>query len=207
MVLASQIWHRLRANLHGLCGRAWLRLRRPQRARLHFEQVLRLLGDDFAAHLYLGKIAFAGGDYAGWRRELRSAYRADPSRFTRLAAKGFRGAGLELGDEAGPQLAGTGVDPDLHPTPGQRQSSEPMRRRAIGGKKSDVESGNLPKRQTPDERIAEVLRAMLEAAGAGDLEDDFTTDQERDRFKTLGPIEPGEIRACDLDDLARRFGA
>jgi hypothetical protein len=207
MALAFQLWHRLRANLHGLCGRAWFRLRRPQRARQHFETVLRLLGDDFAAHLYLGRIAYAGGDYAGWRRELRSAYRADPSRFTRLAANGFRGAGLDLGEEAGPQLAGTGVDPDLDPSAARRQPAEATRRRTAPGKKSDTESGIMPDRQTPDERVADVLRAMLEAAGASDLEDDCTTEQERDRFKSLGPIQPGDIRSCDLDDLTRRFGA
>lgn len=111
MGIVDRIWHRLQATLHGACGRLWFRMHRPVRARRHFERVLLLRGEDFATYVYLGRIAFACGDYAGWRRELRHAHHTNPERFARLdfGAMNLGASGLR------PRLAGTGVDARLLP--------------------------------------------------------------------------------------------
>src|SRR5687768_9463026 len=72
------------ATWHRSCGRLWFRLNAHDRARRHFERVLQLLGDDFVAYVYLGRIAYGLGDYAGWRREFEHARRTEPERFARL---------------------------------------------------------------------------------------------------------------------------
>lgn len=79
----------------------WFRGGSRLRARPHYERVLQLKGDDFDAYVHLGRIAFAVGDYAGWRREFEHARRTDPLRFARLRHP------FELFE---PRLAGTNFE-------------------------------------------------------------------------------------------------
>src|SRR5262249_50703428 len=43
-----------------------------------------LKGDDFVAYVFLGRLAYSIGDYAGWRREFEHARRTAPERYARL---------------------------------------------------------------------------------------------------------------------------
>lgn len=243
MGIVDRIWHRLQATLHGACGRIWFRLRRPQRARRHFERVLLLRGEDFATYVYLGRIAFACGDYAGWRRELRHAHHTNPERFAHLdfGAMNLGGGGLR------PRLAGTGVDARLLPfdgddtaaratwatllAPADPTTGEPVvdvRGDARGGKdkakgpqslgpraKDGVTGFSDPELDAllPDALLPESLLADFEAAceRAREAEaafrgDDFSSAEERHRFRDLGPIRHSDVRACDVDALLRKLG-
>jgi hypothetical protein len=72
------------AQAHRLAGRFWFRVGRVERSRDHFERVLELKGDDFVAYVFLGRLAYSIGDYAGWRREFEHARRTAPERYARL---------------------------------------------------------------------------------------------------------------------------
>ncbi|MCA8942215.1 MAG: hypothetical protein KDB80_06600 [Planctomycetes bacterium] len=72
------------AACHRVAGIGWFHGGRYERARRHFQRVLELRGDDFSAYVYLGRLAYSLGDYAGWRRECEHARRTSPERFARL---------------------------------------------------------------------------------------------------------------------------
>lgn len=74
----------LAAGFHRVIGVGWYHLGRYERARRRFQRVLELKGDDFPAYVYLGRLAYSLGDYAGWRRECEHARRTSPERFARL---------------------------------------------------------------------------------------------------------------------------
>ncbi len=234
MGIVDRIWHRLQATLHGVCGRAWFRLRQPQRARRHFERVLLLRGEDFATYVYLGRIAFACGDYPGWRRELRHAHQTNPERFARLdfGAMNLGGGGLS------PRLAGTGVDARLLPFDSDDTAARatwatllaPVDQGADEGFGGDSRSSDAPARGSrtkepstgfsdpeldallPDALLPESLLADFEAAceRAREAEaafrgDDFSSVDERRRFRGLAPIRRSEVNACNVDDLLRKL--
>lgn len=102
MIPAEQLLRSAVARLAAMCGWVAFRLGLRERARRQYERVLRLKGDDFAAYIHLGRIAYDNGDYAGWRREFAHARRADPGRFARLRQP------FELFE---PRLAGTTHEP------------------------------------------------------------------------------------------------
>jgi hypothetical protein len=114
MPWVGRILQLLRARFHSLCGWMWFRGGSRLRARPHYERVLQLKGDDFDAYVHLGRIAFAVGDYAGWRREFEHARRTDPLRFARLRHPFElfepRLAGTNFDDQAS-SGSGLGVDP------------------------------------------------------------------------------------------------
>ncbi|MCA8964247.1 MAG: hypothetical protein KDC48_05160 [Planctomycetes bacterium] len=237
MGIVDRIWHRLQATLHGVCGRTWFRLRQPQRARRHFERVLLLRGEDFATYVYLGRIAFACGDYAGWRRELRHAHQTNPERFARLdfGAMNLGGGGLR------PRLAGTGVDARLLPFDGDDTAARASWAALLAPTDhgaddfgSDARSGDKPRADAPrsartkeqltgfsdpeldallpDALLPESLLADFEAAceRAREAEaafrgDDFSSVDERRRFRGMEPIRRSEVRACDVDELLRKL--
>lgn len=197
-------WHRVRAGLHRLCGRAWFGMRRLDRSRRHFERVLALLGGDFAAHVYLARIAFLAGDYPGWRRELRQAYLLDPTRFAAMADA------MTRREDLGPQLAGTGVDSQLPGTgpsvPWPRPNTTSPDMKAASRQLREIHDElQVLKRDLDNPRTEEVVKDLLSIMGAKNG-DDCADGKERDRFAELGPITTQELRACDLDALARRFG-
>lgn len=74
----------LAAGCHRIAGMGWYHCGRYERSQRHFQRVLELRGDDFAAYVYLGRLAYSLGDYAGWRRECEHARRTSPERFARL---------------------------------------------------------------------------------------------------------------------------
>jgi hypothetical protein len=75
---------RARGWLHLLLGRAYLVLQRKDRARKQFQEVLSCSGDDFQAHVQLGRIALLEGNLAAAVRDLGAARRCDPTRFAKL---------------------------------------------------------------------------------------------------------------------------
>ncbi|MBL8753164.1 MAG: hypothetical protein JNK15_07670 [Planctomycetes bacterium] len=204
MVLAGWLLSQLVARLHGLLGWVAYRLGCRARARRHWERVLALRGADFRAYVHLGRIAFDIGDYAGWRRELEHARRLDPERFSRLRHP------LELFE---PRLAGTQFDRETQGQidfdgTGTRATWRSLRPTAGG------------KGQTqPNDSLDAGLDALLpgldtgkdaaeDRRGFGDgFEscDDCATASERQRFRTLGPIQSAEIAHCDLDELLRKL--
>lgn len=224
MGLAGQLLNGVRARLHSACGWLAYRLRCPTRARRHYERVLVLRGSDFDAYVHLGRIAFAAGDYAGWRREFEHARRTDPERFARLRHP------FELFE---PRLAGTDFDET-----GDRATWRSLlpfggggpRRPATARGESPFDGavdGMLP--GTPGWAPGWDLRAdaLLDAAtppsgnpasgdpASGDpafgarereaLHDDCASAAERARLAALGPIRAADVAACDLDELARRL--
>lgn len=189
----------LKAATHSVCGwllfRAGLRLR----ARAHFERVLELRGDDFGAYVHLGRIAFATGDYSGWRRDFEHARRADPARFARLRQR------LEPWQ---PRLAGTHcADPrsqDGLLFEGSARTGEPASWSALFG--TGPQRTNTPRLDRDEAPATGPGSGPQPAEGRpSDHADDCCTSAERRRFHELGPIRPGDIGACDLDDLARRL--
>jgi len=173
-------WSRLRSALHGLLGRICFRLGSADRARRHFERVLELKGDDFTAYLYLSRLAYSVGDYAGWRRELAHARRTSPERF---AQQKFP---FELFE---PLAAGTILEET-----GERATWRAMRVSSVG------RPG-----EGPGER--DVLNERgLSACPDGSLRrygDDFCSEREREKFSTLPPIGPADIAGTDIERLLR----
>ena len=74
----------LRAGFHRLFGVVCYHIGAHERARGRFQRVLELRGDDFTSYVYLGRLAYSFGDYAGWRRECEHARRTSPERFAKL---------------------------------------------------------------------------------------------------------------------------
>lgn len=173
---AGAAWHRL-------AGAAWFRLGRTERARGHFERVLELRGDDFAAYVYLGRIAYSVGDYAGWRREYEHARRTSPERYARLKHP------FELFE---PRAAGA-----LREEAGERATWRTVKVPPDG---DPMASGNGLE--------ARILRGDVASLfGRGRRGgDDCGSAAERQKFRSLGPIRRAEVVDVDIDDLSRRLG-
>lgn len=167
-------WSRLRGALHGLLGRVCFRLGSVDRARRHFERVLELKGDDFTAYLYLSRLAYSVGDYAGWRRELEHARRTSPERF---AQQKFP---FELFE---PLATGTILEET-----GERATWRAMRVSSVGRPGEGEMLGERGLSACPD--------GSLRRYG-----DDFCSDRERQKFSTLPPIDPADIASADMDRL------
>jgi hypothetical protein len=189
------------AAWHRVWGRFWFRLSSPDRARAHFERVLHLQGDDFQAYVYLGRLAYAQGDYSGWRREFEHARRTDPQRFERL---GEVGELFALHGRAGAQEA---ADRATWSRPGSARQ-EPR----------SADAGEGPNAWWHPSREAWPSAATGEPEVTWDpavfrprhrhrrRRDDCANERERQRFARLGPIRRDELRHADVDELARRFG-
>lgn len=191
------------AQHHALCGWLAYRLGWSTSARRHFERVLVLRGSDFTAYVHLGRISFAQGDYAGWRREFEHARRADPQRFARLRHP------FELFE---PRLAGTDFDET-----GERATWRSLRPFGGTGKKRRVDltqehdlDAFLPAWDARIDAAADTTASRAtESSESGEtastLRDDCVSAAERRRFRDLGPIVSRDIARCDLDDLLRRL--
>jgi len=193
----------LAAHHHAVCGWLAYRLGWSTSARRHFERVLVLRGSDFSAYVHLGRISFAQGDYAGWRREFEHARRADPQRFARLRHP------FELFE---PRLAGTEFDET-----GDRATWRSLRPFGGNGKKRRVDlaadhelDAFLPAWDPRGDAVADTNSSRAtERSVSGDAEsmvhDDCVSAAERRRFRDLGPIASRDVARCDLDDLLRRL--
>lgn len=203
MALVGRTLQALLAHVHSGCG--WLALRVGWRtlARRHYERVLVLRGSDFGAYVQLGRMAFTAGDYAGWRREFEHARRADPKRFARLRHP------FELFE---PRLAGTDFDET-----GDRatwRSLLPFGGSALRHQMTphhDTEAGLEGLLPSWDVRADATTEASLAQGAARPRApgptpiDDCASADERRRLAALGPIRAVDVRACDLDALARRL--
>lgn len=194
------------ARLHSLWGCASFRLGWTGVARRSFERVLALRGDDFTAYVHLGRLSFAAGDYAAWRREFEHARRTDPRRFAKL------GHPFEVLE---PRLAGTDFDDT-----GERATWRSLR--PFGGSprlhagRTDVpgdagvdpllsgwDSGADAAADTAAPRI--VGNSISGGRADAQPRDDCSSTMERLRLRMLGPIRARDVAACDLDDLLRRL--
>jgi hypothetical protein len=203
MGFVGKLLQKVASCAHSVLGWTCYRLGLRSRARRHYERVLLLRGGDFGAYVHLGLLAFAQGDYAGWRREFEHARRIDPVRFTQLRHP------FELFE---PRLAGTNFDET-----GERATWRSMRplpsptRRQAGREDAAVDGDLLLPGGEPAEHGAEASQAAAsDDFGASGLPrplhgDDFCSPAERRRFHTLGPIGKHDVGTCDLDDLARRL--
>ena len=191
----------LRATWHGMAGRVWYRVGAWARARAAFERVLALRGDDFAAYVHLGRLAFSIGDYAGWRREFEHARRTDPERFARLR---------QPFDLFEPRAAGTPFD-----EAGDRATWRTLRPLAPGSiRRGPTRSIELP--TTPadastaadDTHVDQPIESRTDTGAAPHSDcDDCQSSEERRRFRQRGPISRNEIDASDLEDTCRRLTA
>jgi tetratricopeptide (TPR) repeat protein len=168
------------ASVHKLVGKAWFHLNRYRPAQRHFERALELKGDDFTAHVYLGRVAYRLGDYSRWQRECGRARQSSPERYARLEHR------FELYE---PRSAGTAID-QPGGQPAWRMSSAKRPRAYPDSVRTAPDCDPLP-------------RASDAPPGGGD---DFVSEDERDRFRTMAPIDARSIARVDLDDLARRLG-
>jgi hypothetical protein len=168
----------LRTFWHRMAGKVCFRLRRQERARRHFEQVLLLKGDDFAAYFYLARLAFSAGDMIGYHRELAHARRTSPERLARIRY---------LFDYFEPTPADDSLFADTGEQTGERATWRAFRMSSVGG--------NDP---APGER-------GLTSCPGGDLRrygDDFSSPQERERFSDLPAISLDDLAEVDLDTLS-----
>ncbi len=208
--LLASLGRRLGATLHRLCGTAWFRVGSVQRARRHFERVLDLRGDAFVAYVFLGRVSYAEGDYAGWRREMEHARRTDPERFARLSHP------FEL---FVPRPAGTPFE-----EAGERATWRATRP-SSAARRNPVRAIDLPtERGAGQESPADPLAGWDPTAGdhrEGDAGqpganqpghqrelmrgDDCASGAERQRFAALGPIRAEQLRGIDLEALCRRL--
>lgn len=206
----GRLLRRVRALRHVLCGWAAYRCGRSTRARRHFERVLCLGGDEFTAYVHLGRISLGEGDYAGYRREMNNARASDPQRFARMRPEQ---AGLE------PRAAGT-----LQDEAGERATWRSVRPGSQGyPRRATVRSAELPT-ELGDPRPAEPFDLSFLDSAPTDAEvdlprfrdvvrqtrrtlrgDDFSTPGERSRFRELPPIDAGDVRTTDFDDLSRKL--
>lgn len=176
---------------HRLAGWVCFRIGAWERARRQFEQVVRLAGEDFDALVWMGRVAYKLGDYAGWKRECARARVSDPVRYARLRHP------FELFEPraaANADVRDGGLDPL-----GESRSS----RRFQG----DAENGDAD--ANSDARRGAIARlrpfGALDGASAASIADDFSSEAERSRFRPFPPIDGGAIAQVDLDDLARRL--
>lgn len=209
----GRLLQQFRASLHAACGwlcfRAGLRLQ----ARNHYERVLQLRGDDFGAYVHLGRIAFAVGDYTGWRRELEHARRTDAAAFARLR---------HPTDRFEPRIAGTDADPGAPPdnfsATGDRATWRSLLAPEAGRNESGRTTGALFDGDAGQRRARRPgdtpTQAGSEQPGGAnspfpfDAEehgDDCSSTSERRRLRSLGPIRAQDCRSCDLDELARKL--
>lgn len=181
------------ARCHSALGWLSFRLGLRDRSRRHYEHVLRLRGDDFSAYVHLGRLAYDAGDYAGWRREFEHARRADPERFARLRHP------FELFE---PRLAGTSFD-----DAGERATWRSMRPFGAASPRRGARHEAGVEFTTPTESGVDALPAFGgDMPGhERDLQDDCSSDYERERLRELGPIRRTEWKTCDLEDLAQRL--
>ena len=202
------------AGAHRVAGRVWFKVGNTEKARGHFERVLELKGDDFVAYVYLGRLAYCLGDYAGWRREYEHARRTAPERYARLKNPFDlfepRSAGT-IRDETGEratwrtvrlhrtQTAPGGVTGGL-PAPGEgirsisrqhpgSQSGPHSGAEDAGAEDAGADGGSASERECP-------TGTPLRRYG-----DDFSNDHERSRFRALPPIDRTELEPRDLDRL------
>lgn len=186
------LWNRIAAGWHGLAGRFWFRVGKTGRARRHFERILDLLGEQFAAYVFLGRIAYSIGDYAGWRREFEHARRTDPDRFARLR---------QPFDLFEPRAAGT-----LFDEAGERATWRAMRMPSSRERRAPVRSIDYPL-DGPGIGLGSSDYAIgppTDPSTSG-VQDDFFTEQERSRFRSRPPITSDELYRADIDDLCRRL--
>jgi hypothetical protein len=193
------------ARWHALAGRLCFHLNLTDHARRHFEQVLRLRGDDFTAYVHLGRMAYGLGDYSGWRREYEHARRTDPSRFARLRHPFEliepRSAGT-LSEETGERATWRTVRASIP----QGSKSAGHRGRSRDG--SDESSGHHSERPTRHSDAASGERGASDRHGCDSRRtfgDDFESSEERRRFRGMPPIDPQDLAAVDLDAVARRL--
>lgn len=185
--LLPSLCRALAASWHRCWGRFWFRLRHQDRARGHFERLLQLRGDDFQAYVYLGRLAYAQGDYSGWRREFEHARRTDPQQFERLG---------EVGDLF-----------VLHGRAGAREAADRATWSRIGvARRRPGSEQDAPQaaQGSPWWRTGEDPDALPRQSRR--LGDDFTSDRERQHFARLRPLTPQEVAGVDVDGLARRLG-
>lgn len=174
------------ATWHRCWGRFWFRLRHQDRARGHFERLLQLRGDDFQAYVFLGRLAYAQGDYSGWRREFEHARRTDPARFERLG---------EVGDLF-----------VLHGRAGAREAADRATWSRIGVARRDHAGESFPAEGSGESPWWQGAAQGPDHRRTRRLGDDFSSDRERQHFARLAPLTPDDVARVDLDGLARRLG-
>lgn len=184
----TPILRSLSSAYHKLAGTAMFRVHLYVRSRRHFERVLELKGDDFTAFVYLGRIAYNLGDRAGWRRESEHAKRTSPERYAKMKHS------FELFE---PRAAG-----NISEEAGERATWREIEVSSVG-LRLDLESLEDPSGESQ----------ILRAAGLGTYSDkgchlygdDFSSEQERRRFRKLEAIDLRDLQQLDLDELIRQL--
>ena len=159
---------------HRMAGRMYFRLKCPERARRHFEQVLILNGDDFVSYFYLARLAYSDGDTAGYESELARAKRTSPERMKKIRY---------LFDYFEPTAA---KPPTSEESEGR--TTWAIRMSSVRGLDSLPAPVNSPRERG------------MHSCPEGELHyygDDFSSPEERSRFSKLPPITTEEISEVD----------
>lgn len=189
---ARLAWNLACSTWHALAGRATYHLGLLRRSRGHFQRQLELQGDVFSAYVYLGRLAWLLGDYAGWRREFDHARRTDPVRFSRLR---------HALDPRQPQSGSMTLD-----DAGERATWRAFR--ATGPQGGRGRASDAPRETSRGEPVRSWLPADPARNPAQTARIDDCKDQgERERFARLGPIRPIDLMGIDMDELSRRLGS
>ncbi|MSR38412.1 MAG: hypothetical protein EXS02_06200 [Planctomycetes bacterium] len=189
----DRVARHLLAIIHTSIGWLAFHLGGTVAARLCFERVLSLGSCEFVAYVHLGRIALGDGDYAGYRREMANARAADPERFRRLNP---RVDGLE------PRFDGTPFDET-----GERATWRSVRPSASFLRRTAVHSVELPIDSLLTDALNELQRHAENFATSKTPppRDDFSSADERARFREQPPIGNDEVRLANLEDLSRRL--
>ncbi len=169
---------------HQIAGWVFLRLGNPLLAQIHYERVAALHGAHFAAHVQLGRIAYAMGDYPKWQHEFEQAHSISEKRFAKLRDR-------YVAQEA--RLAGVSHTPSHNRPIWQAVAPAPRELRT------------RPERPHSYIRPLGEAEAMSSCTSDDFASDDFASDAERAKFRRSSPIESSEVYSCDLDELSRRL--
>jgi hypothetical protein len=184
--------------MHKLVGVALFQMRLYERSRRRFERVLEIKGDDFFAYVYLGRIAYNLGDRAGWRRECEHARRASPQRYAKLKHP------FELFE---PRAAG-----NISEEAGERATWRAISTSRVGSSWEDpyMDDSGFDEPSAADDGGQEFGLTGSESCLSGPTRlfgDDFSSEEERRRFRELKAIDSDDLRRVNLDELLRQLTA
>ncbi len=189
---------RISAAMHKLVGATLFQMRLYERSRRSFERVLEIKGDDFFAYVYLGRIAYNLGDRAGWRRECEHARRASPQRYAKLKHP------FELFE---PRAAGS-----ISEEAGERATWRAISTSRVGSawEESYLDDSGFEDGEAEEGEGRDFGLAGSEPCPDGPTRlfgDDFSSEEERRRFRELGVIRRDEVKRVNLDELVRQLTA
>ncbi len=185
------------APCRSIAGRLAFARRSYDVARSHFERILDVHPDHFAAHVFLARIHLLDDEEREAIRELHEARRIDPVRFERLGLEAeFLEAAEPLSDESDETLLDEGLIPTAWP---EGEGSVAPRSAADARGETNARSSRASRRR----RISHPRRDPL-SVGTPSGFGDFSGPEEAARFRHLPPLRREDIDGVDWEGLDSR---